>query len=396
MDIPLNVILYTKGSGGDVFPFIRCGQELRNRGHQVTLMTHCVYEARAKSRSLNFAALDSPQEYDRFLGDQELLNTPRGIPEFLRRHSLSRALGEYQLVAQQCESTKSIIVTRDLIDLVPRLVAEKLRLPLRWVFGFPSQVATWSLREQLFSRLLRSEINEIRLTLGLQAASIENCDFGYPTMGVALWPEWFAESNASSAIRVVPVGFLREDDATEDDFPPEIKGLLNSGKPAVLITAGTGTYIGSEFYEVAAKACELVNFAAIAVMQHSTQRPNDCHHCVSWIGILPFRKLMQHIRAVIHHGGLGTLACAMEAGVPQLVLPKGADRPDNAARLQKLGVAESLPPPKWRPELIAEALMRLVSSPVVAENCRTIADRLRDKDGAEAACEIIEQDVVAV
>ena len=235
MDIPLNVILYTKGSGGDVFPFIRCGQELRNRGHQVTLMTHCVYEARAKSRSLNFAALDSPQEYDRFLGDQELLNTPRGIPEFLRRHSLSRALGEYQLVAQQCESTKSIIVTRDLIDLVPRLVAEKLRLPLRWVFGFPSQVATWSLREQLFSRLLRSEINEIRLTLGLQAASIENCDFGYPTMGVALWPEWFAESNASSAIRVVPVGFLREDDATEDDFPPEIKGLLNSGKPAVLI-----------------------------------------------------------------------------------------------------------------------------------------------------------------
>jgi len=86
-------------------------------------MTHCVYEARAKSRSLNFAALDSPQEYDRFLGDQELLNTPRGIPEFLRRHSLSRALGEYQLVAQQCESTKSIIVTRDLIDLVPRLVA---------------------------------------------------------------------------------------------------------------------------------------------------------------------------------------------------------------------------------------------------------------------------------
>ena len=158
MDIPLNVILYTKGSGGDVFPFIRCGQELRNRGHQVTLMTHCVYEARAKSRSLNFVALDSPQEYDKFLGDQELLNTPRGIPEFLRRHSLSRALREYQVVSQQCESTNSIIVTRDLFDLVPRLAAEKLRLPLRWVFGFPSQVATWSLREQLFSRLLRSEI----------------------------------------------------------------------------------------------------------------------------------------------------------------------------------------------------------------------------------------------
>ena len=390
----MRVILYTKGSGGDIFPFIRCGQELTNRGHRVTLITHCVYEARAKNRSLDFVALDSPQEYEKFLEDQELLNTPRGIPEFLRRHSLSRALGEYQLVSQQCESKNSIIVTRDLFDLVPRLVAEKLRLPLRWIFGFPSQVETWSLREQLFSQLLRSEINKIRSTLGLQASSLGSCDFGYPTIGVALWPEWFAESKADSPIRVVPVGFLREDDATEEDFPPAITRILNGGKPAVLITAGTGTYIGPEFYQAAVKACELLNFAGIAVAQHATQLPKDCHPCVRWIGILPFRKLMQHIRVVIHHGGLGTLACAMEAGIPQLVLPKGADRPDNAARLQKLGVAEVLPPPKWRPELIAEALMRLVSSPMVAEKCRTVADRLRDKDGAEAACQVIEQDAV--
>jgi UDP:flavonoid glycosyltransferase YjiC (YdhE family) len=389
---PLNIILYTKGSGGDVFPFIRCGQELTRRGHQVTLMTHCVYEARAKNISLDFVALDSPQEYEKFLGDQELLNSPRGIPEFLRRHSLSTASSEYQLVSQTCKDKSSIIVTRDLFDLVPRLVAEQHRLPLRWIFGNPSQVATRSLREWLFSQFLRSEIDKIRLTLGLRPASSENCDFSYPTIGVALWPEWFAESNADSAIRIVPVGFLRDEDTAEEDFPPAIKRILNGGERPVLITAGTGSYIGSEFYEVTAKACELLNFAGIAVMQHSTQQPMDCNHCVSWVGILPFPKLMKHISAVIHHGGLGTLACAMVAGVPQLVLPKGADRPDNAARLQKLGVAEFLPPPNWRPELIAEALMRLVSSPVVAEKCRT-AERMSGKDGAEAACQVIEQDV---
>ncbi len=390
----MNVILYTKGSGGDVFPFIRCGQELTNRGHRVTLITHCAYATRAKNRSLDFVALDNPQEYEKFLGDQELLNTPRGIPEFLRRHSLSRALDEYPLVSRLCDSKPSIIVTRDLFDLVPRLVAEKLRLPLRWLFGNPSQVATWSLREQLFSKLLGFEINKIRFALGLPAASLENCAFGYPTVGVALWPEWFAELNDNSPIRVVPVGFLREDDATEEVFPPAIQQILNGGKPPVLITAGTGNYIGAEFYEAAAKACELLNFAGIAVMQHSTQQPKDSRHCVSWIGILPFRKLMKDIRAVIHHGGLGTLACALEAGVPQLVLPRGADRPDNAARLQKLGVAEFLPPPNWRPDLIAEALMRLVSSRAVADKCRTVADRLRDKDGVEAACRVIEQDTV--
>ena len=388
----MNVILYTRGSGGDIFPFIRCGQELKNRGHRVTLITHCVYEARAKNSSLDFVAIDSRQEYEKFLSDQELLNGPQGSPEFLRRHSLPRALEEYQLVSQLCTSKNSIIVTRDLFDLVPRLVAEKLRLPVRWMFGNPSQVATWSLREQLFSHILRSEINKIRFTLELQAVPLENRDFGYPMIGVGLWPEWFAESNVNCPIRVIPVGFIQEDNATEEGFPPAIKEILNCGKPTVLITAGTGTYIGSEFYQVTVKACELLNFSGIAVMQHSTQLPNDCHDCVSWIGMLPFRKLMQHIQVVIHHGGLGTLACALEAGIPQLVSPKGADRPDNAARLHRLGVAEFLPPPKWRPELIAEALTRLINSPLVAENCNTVANRLRGKDGSEAACQIIEKD----
>lgn len=129
----------------------------------------------------------------------------------------------------------------------------------------------------------------------------------------------------------------------------------------------------------------------------SAQQPNDFHSCVAWIGILPFRKLMQqHLQAVIHRGGLGTLACAMEAGIPQLILPKGADRLDNAYRLQKLGVADFLSPPKWRPELLAEALLRLVSSPVVAEKCGTVADRLRNQDGAEAACRVIEQNAVGL
>jgi rhamnosyltransferase subunit B len=387
----LNFVLYTKGSGGDIFPFIRCSQELKNRGHQVTLMTHCVYETRAKSRSLDFVALDGPQEYDKFLRDQELLNSPRGIPVFLRRHSLSSALGEYQLVSQQCKATDSIIVTRDLFDLVPRLVAEKLALPLRWIFGNPSQVATWSLREQLFSQLLGDDLNRIRLSLGLQSTPLGNGEFGYSTLGIALWPDWFAEADANSPIRIVPVGFFREDDPTGTDIPPAIEQVLNCGKPTVLITAGTGTYLGSDFYEVTAKACELVDLAAIAVTQHSAQLPKQSHPCVSWVGILPFRKLMQRVRLVIHHGGVGTLACAMAAGIPQLVLPKGADRPDNAARLHNLGVAEFLPPPKWQPELIAEALKRLLNSPIVAEKCRIIADRLRDNDGTEPACQALEQ-----
>jgi len=95
--------------------------------------------------------------------------------------------------------------------------------------------------------------------------------------------------------------------------------------------------------------------------------------------------------AVIHHGGIGTLGCALGAGVPQLVLPLGADRPDNAVRLQRLGVAEYLPPPQWKPQLIADALRRLLDSPAVSHRCREFAKHLENANAAKAACEVIER-----
>jgi rhamnosyltransferase subunit B len=47
--------------------------------------------------------------------------------------------------------------------------------------------------------------------------------------------------------------------------------------------------------------------------------------------------------AIIHHGGMGTSARTLSAGVPQLVLAFGAERSDTAQRLTRLGVAEFLP-----------------------------------------------------
>ena len=67
------------------------------------------------------------------------------------------------------------------------------------------------------------------------------------------------------------------------------------------------------------------------------------------------------------------------AGIPQLVLPKGADRPDNASHLKKLRIAEFLPPPKWQPAIIAHAMLRLLRSPEVGANCRTTG-RVVDAD----------------
>jgi UDP:flavonoid glycosyltransferase YjiC (YdhE family) len=386
----LNVILFTTGSGGDVMPFVEIGRRLRQRGHRVRLLTHCHYERTAQREFLEFVPLDNPEAHAEFVADQHLLNGPAGIPEFLRRHSLSKAIDHYRLIAQASTPGNSIVITRDLFDTAARLAAEKLGVKLRWIFGSPLQAATWKLRRQLFADLLGPDVNRSRVALGLPAVPVGEAWVGYPALSVALWPDWFARADIELPFELAQVGFVKYSHAGEGEIPPSIQRAIRSCDASVLITAGTGMYLGSDFYAASAEACRRLNVLGILVAQHAEQLPGEYPGCIKWVGYLPFGKLMTQVKAVVHHGGMGTLACAMAAAVPQLVLPKGADRPDNAARLKELRVAEVLPPPSWQPQIIADALARLLQSPTVLERCRIIACRLKDSDGATAACEVIE------
>ncbi|MBM4423159.1 MAG: hypothetical protein FJ030_07175 [Chloroflexi bacterium] len=51
-----SILLCTIGSAGDVHPFIGIGQELKNRGHRVALITSRFFEAHARGAGLDFLA----------------------------------------------------------------------------------------------------------------------------------------------------------------------------------------------------------------------------------------------------------------------------------------------------------------------------------------------------
>ncbi len=48
--------------------------------------------------------------------------------------------------------------------------------------------------------------------------------------------------------------------------------------------------------------------------------------------------------AVVHHGGSGTALAAMAAGLPQVIMPQGADQFQNAELLQTTGAARTFLP----------------------------------------------------
>lgn len=94
----------------------------------------------------------------------------------------------------------------------------------------------------------------------------------------------------------------------------------------------------------------------------------------------------------VHHGGIGSTAQGLRAGRPTLVVPLAHDQPDNAARLKRLGVSNTIPHGQVTPRRLADALRSLLEEPPsVAAKAATFREPLLAEDGALRAVEELER-----
>ncbi len=92
----------------------------------------------------------------------------------------------------------------------------------------------------------------------------------------------------------------------------------------------------------------------------------------------------------MHHGGVGTCGQGLAAGVPQLVMAMSHDQPDNAARLERLGVGLAIKPKHFRGPEVAKQLRRLLEQPEMALRCKALATRIDARAALEATCDELE------
>lgn len=90
----------------------------------------------------------------------------------------------------------------------------------------------------------------------------------------------------------------------------------------------------------------------------------------AWV---PQSELLPHVDLVVHHGGSGTTMGAFSAGVPQLVLPQGADQFTNAEAVAAAGVGERLLGAAVTAEAVREGARRLLADSAVADAVREVA-----------------------
>jgi rhamnosyltransferase subunit B len=378
------------GTAGDVLPLLRIGRRLADRSHDVSLLTHFGYRGLTEEAGLEFAAVDDAAGHARSVEDGPLVNTPRGIVEFMRRHYLPQVSGEYEQIRERCRPSGTIVVARDLFDLGARFAAEKLGIPVVWIFISPSQLSGRELRLALYSEILAGDVQALRGSLGLPPVTDWAGWLKYPGRNVAIWPAWFAARDPAWPAEVEPVGFILDNEGERGEIPDELEQSLRGGQRPVLITGGSGTFVGAAFYEASVEACVRAHRSAILATPFDDLAPANLPRSIRRYSHLPMGKLMPRVDVVIHHGGRGTMSCALAAGTPQVVLASGADRPWNALRLEELGVARCLPRLAWTPEALLQALESTAST-ALRERCREIAGRFPGVDSVGAACRLIEK-----
>ncbi|HEY6148843.1 MAG TPA: glycosyltransferase, partial [Thermoanaerobaculia bacterium] len=315
-----------------MLPLLRVGAGLRARGHSVSLLTHVAFRRPAEEAGLEFAALDDEAQHARSVEDGPLVNTPPGVVEFLRRHYLPLVAGEYERIRERCRAADTIVVARDLFDIGARIAAEKLGVPLVWVFVAPGQLEGHGLRRELFGRVLAGDVDRVRGELGLAPVRDWDAWLSHPGRHVGLWPDWFAPPDPAWSADVVPAGFILDNEGERGDLPEELRSALDSGERPVLITGGSGTFAGAAFYAAAVEACRRTRRPAVLVTPYDELVPPSLPDSIRRFPHLPLGKLLPRVEAVIHHGGRGTMSAALAAAVPQVVLAWGADRPGNAMR----------------------------------------------------------------
>jgi UDP:flavonoid glycosyltransferase YjiC (YdhE family) len=100
--------------------------------------------------------------------------------------------------------------------------------------------------------------------------------------------------------------------------------------------------------------------------------PDNVHveRFVAQFAVLPLVDL------IVHHGGTGTVLGALEVGLPQLLLPQGADQFSNAEILTTSGAGRALPNDAQQPGAIGEAVRALLSDSPERETSARVRDEI--------------------
>lgn len=414
------IVLTTFGSLGDLNPFIALARGLKNRGFQPVIATSEYYREYVRAAGIAFHPVRPDLDPD----DKDLLHRamhPRRGTEVILRDIIFPTIRETYKDLDAVLQNADLLITHS-ISYAGHIAAEKRSLtwisvvlapivflsaddmPVLRGFPFPTFFeklgpATNRLLIKFIKRFTRRwcrPVLRLRADLGLAPGKHPIFEGQYsPQLVLAMFSNALARPRSDWPLNTRITGYGFYDAAPEqNDVSPALERFLKAGpRPVVFALGSVAVYTAGDFYHMAAAAAAMLNRRAVLVVGKDTNNlpagglpPN-----MMAVDYAPYSKLFPKGAAIVHQGGIGTTGQALRAGKPTLVVPFAHDQPDNARRLERLGISKTLPLRRCSGHAMARALEALLRDSESIKRAGMIGQKMRSEDGVAAAGGAIEE-----
>ncbi len=228
----------------------------------------------------------------------------------------------------------------------------------------------------VFWETARRELNLFRRRIALPPLRSFYDDALHGAEGVAaLFPPWFAAPQPDWPRRVRQFGFPIASNSRP--LSDSLEDFLSSGEPPLVWTHGSANFDIEHFQFRALKVSRELNLRCLLIsLDAPASLPEKAMHVVH----ARFEDVFPRCKAVVHHGGIGTTAKCIAAGVPQLIIPRSHDQPDNAQRVVKLGLGKAVSYRQTNTPQLATTLRQLLASEIISSRCREFRQRVLRTD----------------
>lgn len=415
--------LLTIGSRGDVQPFVALAAGLQAAGLRVRLATHSHFAPLAAVYNLEFAPIQAdPQAMLRSEAGRAWLDSDRNPLKLIRNMiRLGRPIFE-QLIADAetaCQGSDAIVYS--LFGNTAFHLGQKMGIPtamahLQPILGrtaaFPAAGSpTWPSRipllggwynqlsyrivEQVLWQPYRPLVNRWReRELGLpklpfwgpyQQLYEEQQPYLYAYSSAVVprppeWPPWYHIT-----------GYWFVDEMVSWKPPADLSDFLQAGTPPVYIGFGSMTDQNpAVLTEMVVEALARNGRRGVLLHGWAELAAATLPETIFVVEDVPHTWLFPQMAAVVHHGGAGTTAAGLRAGVPNIVIPYFADQHFWAQRVYELGVGpRPLPRRTLTVAQLSTAIQKAVTDEQMRHKAAALGEVIRGEDGISQAVTVL-------
>lgn len=427
------ILLATFGSFGDIHPIMAVALELKSRGHQPVVATSELYRAKIEAAEIGFHAVrpnvPPPSESRELIA--KAMDARRGS-EYLFREMLMPSLRDSYEDLHAAARNSDLLISHPATPAAP-LVAQALEM--KWMSVALSPVSLWSIYDPpvllplpIFERWRGGQLSvsvqravkrmaerfslhwiapmyQLRQELGLSRGAHPIFEGQHSPHGVlALFSRVLAAPQPDWPPNTTVCGYCFYDqrgamEAMKQEYSeethPALREFLNCGEPPIVFTLGSAAVFDArDFYEQSTLIARHLKRRALLLIGHQENRPSNLPENDSQIAAFdyaPYSEVFSRAAAIVHQGGAGTTGQVLRSGKPSLVMPYSHDQPDHAARLQRLGVARTLPRRKYEASRVVRELEMLLGDANNRLRAESIARQIEKENGPRVAADAIEK-----